>query len=219
MEKVTFNEEVKKIFKSIKKAENGKEDFFIPVYRHNEQVAFLKPLTKNNLIDNITNHELIKLLTKWRNANSKWYPTVFEATEKGTKKWLKDQVINADDRILFMVETLDGISFGHMGLYRGEADNFIRGRQDILAGGMTYALHAMLKWVFDDLNIDELFLRVFLDNKKAISFYKRCGFKEMYKIPLKKTKEKNEIKWEEITGNNTDKAERYFSVMYISGKR
>ena len=77
----------------------------------------------------------------------------------------------------------------------------------------------MLKWVFNDLNVDELFLSVFLDNKKAISFYERCGFKEVYKIPLKKTKEKNEIKWEEITENNHDKSERYFSVMHISCKR
>jgi Acetyltransferases, including N-acetylases of ribosomal proteins len=219
MEKITFNEEVKKTFKSIKKAKNGKKDFSIPVYNHDHQIAFLKPLTENNLVDSPTNHEIIKLLTKWRNANSNWYPTIFEATENGTKKWLKDQVINTDDRVLFMVETLDGIPFGHMGLYRGEADNFIRGRQDILAGGMTHALRAMLKWVFNDLNMNKLFLRVFLDNKKAISFYKRCGFKEVYKIPLKKTKEKNEIKWEEITGDNPDKAERYFSVMHISCKR
>ena len=219
MEKITFNKKVKKTFKSIKKAENGKKDFFIPVYNHNQQIAFLKPITESNLIDSPVNHKIIKLLTSWRNANSKWYPTVFEATEEGTKKWLRDQVINMDDRILFMVETLDGTPFGHMGLYRGEADNFIRGRQDILAGGMTYALRTMLKWVFNDLNVDELFLSVFLDNKKAISFYERCGFKEVYKIPLKKTKEKNEIKWEEITENNHDKSERYFSVMHISCKR
>jgi RimJ/RimL family protein N-acetyltransferase len=212
-----FDSNVKEIFKSIKDGKYQKR-FFIPVYDNNQEIAILKPVTRKNLEDTEENREIIKLFAKWRNENSKWYPTIFKVTEEGTKNWLKDQVIETEDRLLFIVESPEGIPVGHMGFYRGEADNFIRGRNDILKGGMTYALKAMLEWAFDDLKINKLFLRVFEDNKKAVSFYKRCGFKGIYKIPLKKTEDNNVIKWEEIPENSTDKAERFFSVMCITNK-
>ena len=35
-------------------------------------------------------------------------------------------VIDQSDRLLFLVQNVEKIDIGHMGLYRGEADNFIR---------------------------------------------------------------------------------------------
>lgn len=209
-----FNPKVIEIFRLIKNKKNDYKSFYIPFYKDKQKIGNLKPITINYLGDNVENNELIKLLSQWRDSNSLWYPTVFKVSEEGTKKWLKDQVICVEDRLLFLVETLDGIPIGHMGLYRGEADNFIRGRENLINGGMTFALKAMLNWVFKELKIPELYLRVFSDNKRAIKFYKRCGFTEEFNIPLKKIKGKNFIKWEEITEKD-DEAERFFVVMKV----
>ncbi len=210
-----FNKETKCVFKSIKEGNYGDGNFSIPVYKENVQIAILNPIVKRHLDDTEKNQELVRLLSEWRRSASKWYPTIFKVTEEGTKKWLRDQVIDAEDRILFIAETMEGIPFGHMGFYRGEADNFVRGRKDTLNGGMTYALNAMLKWAFFDLDLKELYLRVFSDNQKAIAFYKRCGFEEIGKIPLKKIEKKDVVKWEEISEGCTEEAERFFSVMYL----
>lgn len=210
-----FDTHVISTFESIKDETYKRNDFNVPIYRNDMQIALLKPITKSYLEDNKYNREIIRSLAEWRNSAASWYPTIFKVTEEGTKKWLEDQVIGAKDRLLFMAETLDGIPFGHMGLYRGEADNFLRGRKDILNGGMTLGLSAMLNWAFCDLELKELHLRVFSDNQRAINFYKRCGFKEISKIPLEKIEEGNRIKWEELPENCYESAERFFSVMYL----
>lgn len=214
-----FDAHVISIFASIKDKTYKGEDFNVPVYRDDIQIALLKPITKCYLEDNQYNHEIIRFLAEWRNSAAFYYPTIFKVTEEGTKKWLKDQVIGAKDRMLFMAVTLDGIPFGHMGLYRGEADNFLRGRKDILKGGMTLGLSAMLNWAFYDLELKELHLRVFSDNQRAINFYKRGGFKEISKIPLKKLEEYNRIKWEELPDNCFEGAERFYSVMYLKNPK
>lgn len=210
-----FDERIKGTFESIKEGNYKGGNFSIPVYKEKSQVAVLNPITKRHLDYAKENQELIKFLCEWRESASKWYPTIFKVTEEGTKIWLENQVIGAEDRILFIAETMEGIPFGHMGLYRGEADNFIRGRKDILSGGMTYALIAMLKWAFLELNLKGLYLRVFSDNQRAIAFYKRCGFKEVDKIPLRKIEKKEIIRWEEISERSAEKVERFFCVMYL----
>ena len=45
----------------------------------------------------------IKLLTQWRNDFFDSFFDKFPATEDRTKKWLKEQVIEKKDRILFII--------------------------------------------------------------------------------------------------------------------
>lgn len=122
-------------------------------------------------------------------------------------------MIDIEDRILFLVETTDGIPFGHIGLFRGEADNFIRGRNDLVKGGMTPALKTMLSWAFTELELNELYLRVFSDNKNAKAYYERCGFKEIGLIPLRKIEKPESTRWEAIEEGDKKEAVRYFSLM------
>ncbi len=213
--KYEFDEKIEDIFGSIKEETYRGGYFSVPVYKEKVQIAVLDPITKRHLGDTKENRELIRFLSECRELASAWYPSIFKVTEEGTKKWLKYQVIDVEDRILFIAETIDGVPFGHMGFYRGEADNFIRGRMDVLSGGMTYALNAMLKWAFCDLDLKDLYLRVFSDNYRAIAFYKRCSFKEIDKIPLRKIENRGIIKWEEIPEGSIERAERFFSVMHL----
>ena len=215
IEKYEFTDKVLSVFKLVKN-ETYKQggDFSLPVYEDGKQIAVLHPLTKRNLIDNEENRKLIELLAQWREASSRWFD-VFKVTEEGTRIWLKKQVIDMKNRLLFMLETVDGIPIGHMGFYRGEVDNVIRGRRDILKGVMTHALNAMLKWAFTDLDIRDLYVRVFSDNERAIAFYKRCGFSEIGKIPLRKVEKEESIRWEPIETGDRGKPDRFFSLMHL----
>jgi RimJ/RimL family protein N-acetyltransferase len=211
-----FEPKAIKIFDLIKDEQYRGKDFVIPVFEKNLQVAVLKPITRFNLYENIPNHELIKSLADWRRDNQSWYPTVFTVTEEGTKLWLKNQVIDVDDRILFLIVSLDGVVFGHMGLFRGEIDNVLRGITGIVDGGMKHGLCALMKFCATELGIKNLYLRVFSDNARAIHYYENCGFSEIGKISLKKSEEINCIKWEPSPDIDIYHAERSYSVMQIN---
>ena len=208
-----FNEKTISVFKAIKnETYSNEKDFVIPVANGKEKVANLRPITKRYLEDTEENIEIIKLLAEWRETNQEWFD-MFNVSVEGTKEWLKKNVIDIENRILFLVETTDGNPFGHMGLFRGEADNFIRGRNDLIKGGMTSALKTMLSWAFAELELNELYLRVFSDNKKAIAYYERCGFKQIGLIPLRKIEKAEITRWEAIEEGDKKEADRYFSLM------
>jgi RimJ/RimL family protein N-acetyltransferase len=212
----SFEKQVIDIFNLIKLEKYQGKPLIIPLYKENKQIAVLKPITKNNLYKNSQNDEIIKLLSQWRKKNQLWYPSVFNVTEDGTRLWLKNQVIAMDDRILFLLESLDGDLTGHMGLFRGEIDNVLRGNQNLVKGGMTIGLKYLIKWCCDDLKIKNLYLRVFSDNFKAIQFYKNSGFYEIDKIPLKKVEDGHIIKWQESYDIDINNAERSFCLMHLN---
>lgn len=189
----------------------------IPIYDKNKKVARLRLITSN-----FTDKE-VKLLAEWREANAEWFFTKFKVTKKRTKKWLKEQVINAGDRILFWIQALNGSLIGHLGLYpfdfkkqSCEIDNVIRGRQNIMPGIMTLATKTLLNWSFSVLGLKAVTLRVFSDNERAIALYERCGFEKVRDIPLKKIIKGDTFQWVEISIKPKKKVERYFAQYRIT---
>lgn len=159
----------------------------------------------------------IKLLASWREKSNEWFPSQFQVTLKGTKKWAVEQLLSKKDRILFFLQREgDRLPFAHAGFYRFdyeekscELDNIIRGRHTKeTKGGMTTGIKKLIDWAFSYLDLEMLYLRVFSDNTKAIALYKRLGFEEIKKIPLKKVKENNIVNWQEKENLNV-KADRY----------
>lgn len=162
------------------------------------------------------NNKVIKLLADWRRRHSWYFPSQFTVTIPGTKIWAQKALIDKVDRILFLVKDRKGIALGHMGLYSFdfkekscEIDNVVRGRKSV-PGMMTYALKTLIDWTFKNIEINELYLKVFKDNEKAIALYKRCSFVEKKLIPLKKRVDGSTTYWEETTNKNP---ERYFMKM------
>jgi transketolase len=191
----------------------------IPVYNKTIHIANLRVITKKSL----SKPETISLLAKWRAASQDAFPSQFKVTHEGTKKWSKNQLLELPDRILFFLETLDGEPYAHMGLFRFnykeqscEIDNVVRG-EDIIPGSMTHALHALIEWTFMYLPLKTLYLEVFADNTRAIKLYRRTGFKNVKKIPLKKIIEPNATKFIEIVNSKED-ADRYFLMMKLQGQ-
>lgn len=186
----------------------------------NGKILEIYAITKSLLDEDL----VIKILAKWRDRANVWFPAQFKVTPEGTKKWAEEQLIDKKDRILFLFKVKDEkIPFAHAGLNRFdyknrscEIDNVIRGVESgNTRGAMTVGLKTLINWSFSYLNIKDLYLEVFSDNKRAINLYSRCGFKEIKRVPLQKIIEKDRVSWVESKGLPLSNVKRYNSYMKL----
>lgn len=161
--------------------------------------AFLRPVITVNAKES---SEDVNHLTTWRNRFVNAFLTEFEATPQRTAYWLREMISNDDSRILFMVDDLNGKTFGYIGLAfidwnkkSGEADSVVRGGS-AEPGLMTEVLRTLLTWAQGQLGLETIGVRVRSDNP-ALSFYEKFGFVELNRVPLKKTKKDNMVIWTE----------------------
>src|SRR5262249_3085403 len=136
---------------------------------------------------------LIADLTAWRNIDVTAYPSQFVATPASTKAWLRDRVLAAPDRMLFLVANKFGRVVGHMGFASAinddaslEMDNIVRGVKTGEPGIMARGMAALIDWAEEKLGPREIYLRVFETNTHAIKFYEKLGFVRDRLLPLTK---------------------------------
>ena len=175
---MSYEAHVRSIFKALKHNTPCESDSVIPVRFKSHVVAHLRVVTVSSCKD----PEEIRLFAKWRKRNERWFPSQFRVTITGTKRWAREQLIDKEDRILFMIEDLSGKRIGHVGLNRFdwknkscEIDNIIRGEAGI-PGLMTSAITAMCGWGVSALGVRSYYLQCFPNNTKAMALYRRCGF-------------------------------------------
>ena len=201
---------------------------------YHDKIKLAKELTNKDYLVPNNEHEIllrvvdesldtITVLTKWRNQYWDAFPEKFTATIDGTKKWLKEQVLENHDRILFMI-FLNGEKIGHIGTYRynveqnsAEIDNVVRAIRDKVKGLMEQVTNFLLDWMFTELKLSKVTLKVFSDNFKAINLYERCGMLTVGMIPLERITTNDGWKWSEIkTLDKNEFADRYFSIMEVT---
>ncbi len=217
-----FQSNIENVFINLKRDKKtsipSKMETILPSGEKLEIYVITKSLVDDDLV--------IKLLAKWRDKANAWFPAQFKVTLKGTKKWASEQLINKKDRILFFFKVKDeGLPFAHAGLYRFdyekrscEIDNVIRGEEsESSKGGMTTGLQILIDWTFKYLSIDNLYLKVFSDNTRAIKLYERLGFSEVNRVPLFKTINNGVVSWVE-DDSRKESTDRYFVTMKY-GKR
>lgn len=163
-------------------------------------MALLRPVPTQ---ESLLNPEDVRLLTEWRNRYVTAFLTEFTATEDRTARWLTRVVGPADGKILFMLDDPDGTPFGYMGLdfidwenRTGEADAIVRGKPTSLPGMMTLAIRTLLEWAHGQLGLEELGVRVRSDNE-AVAFYKKAGYEEVRRVPLRSIPEPGMVRWVE----------------------
>jgi RimJ/RimL family protein N-acetyltransferase len=151
----------------------------------------------------------IRVLTDWRNRFVNAFLGEFEANEARTARWLTEAVAADDSRILFMLDDPTGRTFGYMGLafidwesLSGEADAIVRGL-DCAPGLMTRALRTLLSWARAQLGLRMLGVRVRSDNS-ALEFYRKFGFAEVRRVPLRRTQNGDEVLWVEDESSASD---------------
>ena len=197
--------------------ENFSYQIKITVSNKNQIIGQLVPIKYADIGD----ESLLELLTKWRNENYDAYPSQFNATIDRTRRWLAKYVLEHENKILFLLIDNCNQIVGHMGLanYNSqlqtiEMDNIVRGGEKSQKGIITNALYDLISWTFLSFPVNNVYLKVFSDNERAINLYKRLKFIETKKIPLKKSNINNEVKFSEI--DDYKLADRYFSQMELS---
>lgn len=142
----------------------------------------------------------VRCLTDWRNDHAGAFLTEFVATEERTARWLSHSVHSSDGHLMFMVDHTDGRTLGYMAIgfidwarASGEADAIVRGHQHI-RGLMLSSLITMLLWAKDRLQLQRIGVRVLSDNP-ALAFYRRIGFVETRRVPLRRVEHGSEPAW------------------------
>jgi RimJ/RimL family protein N-acetyltransferase len=127
----------------------------------------------------------LSLLANWRNdpQNRQFFFTHFLINPGGQKKWYEALLAN-QNKVMYMVDTLDGKTVGSIGLDKIDWRN-----QECEGGPIVFepsersygyaeeAITLMIKHVFEDLNLHRVYLHCFPFNK-LIELLKWYGFKE-----------------------------------------
>ncbi len=160
---------------------------------------FLRPVATQRSLQNSVD---VSCLTNWRNRFVKSFLTEFVATEERTATWLAEAVHPDDSRILFMIENVHRDRIGYMGLAYidwansyGEADAIVKG-ESAPKELMSAALKTVLHWAKGQLGLQTMAVRVLSDNP-ALTFYRKLGFEETRRIPLRKAVSDALVSWTE----------------------
>lgn len=99
------------------------------------------------------------------------------------ERWYEDYLKSGKSRIFAIEE--GGCHIGNIGLHRIDNENrsaslgIVIGEKDRWGKGHgSDALVTVLRYAFRELGLHKVSLRVFQGNDRAISSYKRCGFKQ-----------------------------------------
>ncbi len=184
-------------FSALKKSAGSQVELVLPLGQPVE--ALLRPIATE---DSTINQHDIRLLSEWRNRFVKSFLTEFHANDERTTKWLTQSVAKDPGKMMFMIDTLEGISIGHVGLgfinwETGyvEADAIVKGGQ-ARKGLMKEALQLLLKWAETNLGLSDAWVRVRSDNP-AVAFYQKVGFIEQKRISLSRKKDGDTLVWYE----------------------
>ncbi|OGH51229.1 MAG: hypothetical protein A3H17_01220 [Candidatus Levybacteria bacterium RIFCSPLOWO2_12_FULL_37_14] len=201
-ERQVFKNKILKILRLLKQEQITVAAPIIPIYNQANFIGYLRVVSQSAYDD----RGEIRLLAKWRYASQAWFPAQFTVTEEGTRDWVQKKLIDAEDRILFFIETPSGKPIGHVGLFRFnfsefacEIDNVIRG-EAYLPGIMTSAIITLINWAKKYLKVKNIYLEVFSDNSRALKLYQRCDFIEIKRVPLRKEEQDGRVSWIEDVG-------------------
>ena len=151
--------------------------------------------------------ETISLITKWRSENIKWYESNFQPSEHLTKKWLQSNILNCADNVLFLI-LVNGKKIGHIGLTDYDVDDdsikimsVVKGEKFFFPRLMEYVVNKLIDWVFYELDILTVRVRVFSDNYRAINLNERANMLTVYSTPMMKEKTADGFIWKECFFN------------------
>lgn len=194
----------------------------LPVYDANgDLTAYLRPITADY---RKTIRDCALLMGKWRAENPSISASTFEITAERTEKWLDNLIIGREDRLLFMIETLEHDYIGHVGYSNfcyetrtAEIDSILRGVKNVYPGIMTFSIRTLLKWGKETLKLDHIELSTDTDNIKSQTLYKRCGFVVKSRKAMIKRVLPDEVRWDMAENPDMPDAERYALVMEYKG--
>lgn len=216
-----FRNAVRRTFAFLKQT-TQLDDLWSKAIRLRDDAGYLLCVSELHANDPAT----IATFSRWRDANQSAFPGQFPITDERTAKWLRGRLLDVEDRVLFLVLDPLGRVAGHLGFAnaladgtgRLEVDNVIRGEKSGPPGIMASAVRTLIEWAEEMLHPAGIFLRVFEDNEHAVAFYRRLGFVDDGRTPMRSRREGESVFWDALPAG--EKGERYFlRMMYAPVRR
>lgn len=162
------------------------------------------------------------LLTRWREANKRFFFTQFATSEERTALWLERGIFGDAGRVLFFICDENGARLGHYGLTgvregHAELDNLIRGERGGDRRLVYYAEVALLAFAFERLGAEAVMLRAFANNVLATAVHDEIGFLREHNEPLVKEEGPEGVAWKPAPPGATP--ERELVVMRLDRER
>jgi perosamine synthetase len=137
----------------------------------------------------LLNNERILFLTQWRDENQFAYPTKFKVSKEQTKKWLENNILLNNKRVMFWVIDNYFNLLGHIGVVLSdenqfEIDNVLKASKNI-KGLFSEAQKKLEIILQQEFNPSQIYLKVLNSNLKAISFYEKLNYKIIDKVNMK----------------------------------
>jgi perosamine synthetase len=139
----------------------------------------------------IVSADLSKIMA-WRNKRTirRWFFHQEPLTMEQQIAWY-NRYLHDEHDVTFIIETLDEKPVGMIALYdideqakRAELGRLLIGERQYQKKGFARdATGLLLNWAFTELGLEEVYLRVFEHNNRAIALYEGCGF-ETVRIDL-----------------------------------
>ena len=164
----------------------------------------------------------VSLLTTWRKKYNNMFASVFEISEKRTKIWIKENILENSNCILFLIY-VNGKMVGNMGIDKYnekknevELENYMKDPTFNFPGLMTIIERPFFKWMFEGLKLSKIRTHIFSDNYKMLNVHVRCGgWVTINTIPLRCIVTNDGWKWVEIE-NMDEIGERYFHELELT---
>lgn len=192
----------------LKGIDNNAAEFKIRIQNNNfDEIGSLHLINTQISLQKSTQESL----TKWRKMFKRYFLTQFKPSIERTADWLKNTVLPSDDRLLFLICDNSGIPIGNFGVCNitqesVELDNLIRGEKGGDKDLVFFSELAILKWIYNELDIPLAVLHVFSNNYKTIALHQRVGFSITEKKPLRKITTEDGIRfsYHERTGEEVN---------------
>ena len=153
----------------------------LPIRNHrHEQIGTLVPVTRSTAECD----RVVEKMAAWRNRARTAFLTQFTARPDTTRSWLEDTVCTDSARLLFLIQTALGKLVGHVGFIKltersAELDNLVRGEIGGAPDLVAHAERALLDWMFERFEIDEVVATVFADNWRPTAIHEAQGFRRL----------------------------------------
>jgi RimJ/RimL family protein N-acetyltransferase len=213
-----YQNKIMTVFKGLKSIDNY-SDLVAKSISLDGKIGYLTCVSELNATD----FKLIELLAQWR-MGADTFHNKFHVTTERTERWLRKLLLDIPDRILFLVLNRYGRPIGHMGFANAlnnnrqmEFDNVIRGVSNCDFGLMSEATKSLLRWASSTFQPEVFYIRTLDDNYHAINFYKKLGFSEFSRQPLRRIEVDGEVNHIPLSALDKASPDRFFVCMELKG--
>ena len=128
----------------------------------------------------LANEARISSLTEWRNKYQFAYTSRFNTSEAKTEKWLKNNILKNNRRVMFWITDNYFNFLGHIGVLLDEENRFeisnVINDDEKNTGLFSEAQKKLEIILFQEFNHRKVFLKVLESNLKAVDFYKKLKY-------------------------------------------